>query len=84
MEIKLQQNAASLVLSFISTSSLQPEFILTVWVAIVGWRTFTSLVFESTFFVKYDTASAMTGADSTIASIKNSRENRLTKFNYVL
>ena len=79
MEIKLQHNAASLVLSFISTSSLQPEFILTVWVAIVGWRTFTSLVFESTFFVKYDTASAMTGADSNISSIKKQYKKQINQ-----
>jgi hypothetical protein len=43
-------------------------------VAIVGCRTFTSLVFESTFFVKYDMASAITGDDSTISSIKNKRK----------
>jgi hypothetical protein len=52
-------------------------------VAIVGWRTFTSLVLESTFFVKYDTASAITGAVSTISSIKNIGENRLVRSNYL-
>jgi hypothetical protein len=51
-----------------------PSFWLTVLVAIVGCRTFTSLVFESTFFVKYDMASAITGDDSTISSIKNKRK----------
>lgn len=61
----------------------QQQFILTVWVAIVGWRTFTSLVLESTFFVKYDTASAITGAVSTNSSILNIGENRLVRSNYL-
>jgi len=37
--------------------------------------------FESTFLVKYDTASAITGEDSTISSIESSTENRLIKWN---
>jgi hypothetical protein len=57
-------------------SLLEKHFILTDWVAIVGWSTFTSLVFESTFLVKYDTASAITGDDSTISSIEKSRQIR--------
>lgn len=47
----------------------------------VGWRTLTSRVFESIFFVRYDTASAITDDDCDIPSLKETQEKIIRKNN---
>ncbi|CAN1314040.1 hypothetical protein LINPERPRIM_LOCUS29166, partial [Linum perenne] len=68
----------TLITSCVALSSSYKEFaseILVLWVAIVGCKTLTSRVFESTTFVKYETTSTVAGEDFSIPSLDGCSSN---------